>query len=129
MPETPAPGLEAFRASAEAAMAAADMDWYDLGRELGVTHQAVRNYFSGETYLRPDRCFRIEQILGVQPGSLSRHLGYLPLDAVASRTVPAAARADRRLDDDAVDVVITVYETAVAQTRARRLPRPKRGAS
>jgi transcriptional regulator with XRE-family HTH domain len=60
------------------------LDDVDLGRfaaDLGVSERTVRSWMRGERVTSPDTVFAIERRLSLEPGSLSAHLGYLPLDA------------------------------------------------
>ena len=59
----------------------------------------------------PDRVFVIERALGMKPGALSRHLGYLPASARSTRTVLDALADDGDLSDMARQVITAVYRT------------------
>src|SRR5688500_13111052 len=47
-----------------------------------VSESAVSQWITGTNEPTRRKVFAIEKALGVQPGTLSRHLGYLPVDAV-----------------------------------------------
>lgn len=53
--------------------------------------------------------FRLEQAFGVQPGELSRHLGYLPVERWQVNSVEAAIKADRWLWSEARRVLLDTY--------------------
>lgn len=55
--------------------------------------------------------FRIEKALGVDPGTLSRHLGYLPLDAAPPPkiTLPEMIEADPILPPWGKEILLTAY--------------------
>lgn len=75
------------------------------------TASAVTQWIDGETEPTRDKVFAIEAALKVAPGTLSRILGYLPVTAVAARSVPDAIRADRTLPEEARGLLLKVYET------------------
>lgn len=55
-----------------------------LARALGVSPQLVSDWKRGRRTPSPDQLFAIERALDVEPGRLSRHLGYVPADAEAA---------------------------------------------
>lgn len=61
----------------------------------------------------PEVVFMIERCLGVKPGTYSRLLGYLPVEARATRTVLEAIDADPRLNDQGRRMLRSLYESAV----------------
>lgn len=61
----------------------------------------------------PQRVFLIEQALGLKPGTLSRQLGFLPVDARSVRSVPEALAADVRLDEISRRILLGAYEQAI----------------
>jgi len=58
----------------------------------------------------PPRVFAIERALGVSPGTLSRHLGYLPVDTQEGITPRDALRDDPALSPMAKRVMLKVYD-------------------
>lgn len=52
----------------------------------------------------------MEQLLGLEPGELSRHLGYLPIGAPPP--VPLAIEADPGLSEDARRILLGTYRAA-----------------
>jgi len=74
----------------------------------------VTRWVNGEYAPDPVVVFAIEEGLGLAPGTLSRTLGYLPVDAAADLSVPAAVEADPRLTVLGRRVVLKVYEELVA---------------
>lgn len=73
------------------------------------TASAVTMWVNGETEATRSKVWAIEAALGAKPGSLSRLLGYLPLDARPVTTVAAAIEADPALGDEARRVLVAVY--------------------
>lgn len=80
------------------------------------TQAAVSGWLAKLENVQPDRMFAIEKALGRMPGSLSRHLGYVPADAVPALSVPAAIDADVSLDAIARGYLLDVYTTAVERS-------------
>ena len=91
-----------------------------LADELGLPHSTVSTWVSKDRPPDPSMVFAIEQALDLAAGSLSRLLGYLPVDAVPAVTVADAAEQDPWLTRDQRDDLVAVWETMRARTRARR---------
>lgn len=62
----------------------------------------------------PSRIFAIERALDLRPGTLSRPLGYLPVDASPVLTVEDAINADPALNRAARKLLVSAYRS---QTR------------
>ena len=62
----------------------------ELGRRLGVSRWTMRRWESGSTRPSPGACRRLESVLGLPPGSLTR----------LTRGVPSAAEGGRRDPSD-----------------------------
>jgi transcriptional regulator with XRE-family HTH domain len=81
----------------------------ELAVELGVTEAAVSYWIAGHRLPEPDTVFAIERVLQTPPGHLSRHLGYLPVEAdmevreysveVAIQAAPLSGENKQRLLD------------------------------
>lgn len=83
----------------------------EVGEEMGWTADYVLKIGRGErTPAHPVDVFAFEAILGVQPGELSRHLGYLPVGATPS--VVAAIEADQGLTPEGRRHLIALYREA-----------------
>lgn len=48
---------------------------------LGVSVRTIQSWVRGERVTTPSQVFALERAVGCAPGSLSRHLGYLPVPA------------------------------------------------
>ena len=83
-----------------------------LGLRVGVPGQRVSQLEQGANPPAPDLVFRLEAALGLPPGRLSAHLGYVPVGQVPD--VLTALAVDPRLDDVARGAVRSVYD-AVAK--------------
>ena len=82
-----------------------------LAELVGVSDDAVRKWTYGNPPTDPQRVFTIERHVEVSPGELSRHLGYLPVDAGVS--VLAAIDADPRLPEVAKRMLAGSYKQAL----------------
>jgi len=74
------------------------------------TASAVTMWVNGDTEPTRPKVWAIERALGAKAGALSRLLGYLPLDARAVTSVPAAIEHDSLLDDEGRRVLMAVYQ-------------------
>jgi transcriptional regulator with XRE-family HTH domain len=93
----------------------------ELADALETTQSAVSAWITGKSEPAADTVFACEVATGVGPGALSRHLGYLPLDAAGAppRVEDFVANSDE-LDDDGKHMVLTVWKTATRHARAVR---------
>jgi hypothetical protein len=73
------------------------------------TASAVTMWVNGDTEPTRPKVWAIEEALGARSGSLSRLLGYLPLDARPVTSVPAAIEHDSLLDEEGRRVLSAVY--------------------
>lgn len=73
--------LEAFGEALRTARLAAGLNQKALGSALDVTASAVGNWERGIDEPSPARVRQLEEAMDLTPGWLSRHLGYVPLDA------------------------------------------------
>jgi hypothetical protein len=73
------------------------------------TASAVTMWVNGDTEPTRPKVWAIETVLGAKAGSLSRLLGYLPLEARPITTVEAAIEADPVLGAEARKVLVAVY--------------------
>lgn len=111
---------DAWSRALRAAMTAQGLSQDALGKRLGVAQSYVSDWlYKAEP--RPERVFEIEQALGLEPGQLSHHLGYVPLCAVRSfADVRTAIERDETLTPNDRETVLRVYEAA-----RRPIPRPR----
>lgn len=109
-----------------AARSSAGVTQEDLAARLEVKQSTVSGWENGVN--PPDEIettFEIERILKVKPGVLSRHLGYLPVEAVqVACSFEEAIADDPYLDEADRTTLRNVYEMAV-KTRGTRRGRPK----
>jgi transcriptional regulator with XRE-family HTH domain len=77
-----------------------------------VTPQAVSLWLLAQSEPSRRKVFALEKALDVAPGTLARHLGYLPPEARPRRTVLEALESDARLDEKAVRMLAAAYREA-----------------
>ena len=87
-----------------------------LGQEVARIEGREKRYGQGTIgdWLRrgpatPAQAIAIERALDVTPGSLTRLLGFLPVDTVPALSVPAAIDADPNLTDQAKRALLSAY--------------------
>lgn len=90
-------------------------------REMGdgsrpYTASAVTMWVNGDTEPTRPKVWAIEQALGTKPGTLSRLLGYLPLEARTVATVAGAIEQDSRLDEEGRRIMLAVYRVLCGDT-------------
>jgi len=90
----------------------------ELGRRVGLTGARIGQFEAGEN-VDPDQVFLLERQLGLPPGRLSRHLGFVPVDADAAADVVAAIEQDPRLalDVSARNALVSLYRHYTGQTK------------
>lgn len=102
----------------------------ELGARLNNMRQpSISAWKSGEA-LPPDveTVFRIEAALTLQPGHLSRYLGFMPVDGmVRASTVRDAVMVDELLSESGRRILLSVYEelTSGPPTSPGRKPAKK----
>ena len=82
----------------------------DLARILGTTQSSVSGWINGKYEPAAATVFCIERSLDMDPGTLSRPLGYLPVEP-ASRTVSVegAIAQNTQLDEDQKAALTALY--------------------
>jgi transcriptional regulator with XRE-family HTH domain len=90
----------------------------ELAEAIGVSHTAVSQWESGRSLPTPAKVPALERALDLDPGALSRTLGYLPIasgEDKASLDVIEAIRRDVRLGDHGQELLITMYRQLLRQ--------------
>lgn len=99
----------------------------DLGQELGVSQPAVSGWVVGDAEPAATTVFAAEKVLGLTPGTLSRHLGYLPTDAVKSTpTFEAVVSSDPLLEEHDKRGLLALYREVTRRSSSRG-GRPRAG--
>lgn len=115
---------EVFRRALRQAREDAGLSQRALARAVKLSPGAVWQWERDVdgTVPRLDMTTRLEQILKLEPGHLSRLLGYVPASAEPGTitSVVAAARADPRLGDSERELLIAVYRELVRQSASKR---------
>ena len=104
----------------------------DLATRLGATQPSVSGWINGRYEPAAQTVFAIERALDLEPGYLSRPLGYLPVEAAARPlSVEAAIGQSGLLADDEKAALIGMYQVLVTRTdRATGAERaPKKAAA
>ncbi len=104
----------------------------DLAGMLGTTQSSVSGWINGRYEPAAATVFTVERCLGLDPGALSRPLGYLPLEPAAKLvSVEAAIALSPQLDDEEKAALSAMYRvmalrgarpTAVGGDRSRTPP-------
>lgn len=95
----------AFTTALLAAMEARGMGYADLlpatesdSRDSGMA--LARKWGRGATEPNRPTVIKLEELFEMEPGTLSRHLGWLPVNARPAPDLESAILADERLDED-----------------------------
>ena len=100
----------------------------DLAARLGTTQPSVSGWVNGRYEPAAETVFAIERTLGLEPGYLSRPLGYLPVEAAARPpSVEAAISQSGLLGDDEKAALMAMYQVLVTPrdraTSEERVPK------
>jgi transcriptional regulator with XRE-family HTH domain len=123
-----AEGRLAFGRMLAEALKGRSMKQEDLARSLGTTQSSVSGWINGKYEPAAATVFTMERSLGLEPGSLSRPLGYLPVEPAARPvSVEAAITQSPHLDEDAKAALAALYRVlakpatpAIVPSRRRR---------
>jgi transcriptional regulator with XRE-family HTH domain len=89
-----------------------------LGAAAGVSKSAAAQWENGRSLPVPAKVPDLERALELEPGALSRLLGYLPItsgDDKTSLDVIEAIRRDARLGTHSQELLITMYRQLLRQ--------------
>lgn len=118
---------QAFGEALSHVMAAGGWTQDALAEAVGLRQGTVSAWIGGKA--QPDSidmAFRVEKLLGQRPGALTRHLGYLPPEAVkAVCTVESAITEDGALTEPEKQMLLGAYRAAMA-SKVNRRGRPRR---
>lgn len=78
-----------------------------VSEALGVSVSQVSRWYRGLDQLRPNQVFMLEEALDLDAGTISRELGYEPVNSRIG--VEAAIREDPRLDATGRRVLLAAY--------------------
>jgi len=86
-----------------------DLTQQDFGRLVGASQASISGWIGGRYEPPPMKVFAMERLLGLEPGYLSRPLGYLPVDTAETPSVEAAITESSLLDDESKTVLLAVH--------------------
>ena len=105
------------------ALKARGMKQEHLAGALGTTQSSVSGWINGKYEPAAETVFRIERSLALEPGHLSRPLGYLPVDAVSTpASVEGAILRSPLLEEDEKAALLAVYQVLVDRRRPVSTP-------
>lgn len=104
--------LQGFSAELTSLLASKGVTQTQLAEGVGATQSVVSTWVNGTYRPAPPMVSDIEVFLGVRPGTLTRHFGFLPLtfDQSTPSPVPDAIAADPDLTDEQGAAMIALYE-------------------
>lgn len=82
-----------------------------LAERAGIKPSTLSSWEKGLNEPPPDAVFGIEQALGLKPGTLSHHLGYVPVGAESIVGVEEAVLSDLTLNDYRQGLLLELYRT------------------
>lgn len=88
--------------------------------EEPVRQAAVSRWLDDVSICSNARVFAIERVLNYAPGSISRHMGFVPASWVDAIDVPTAIRLDVELTHMARELMLGTYAIAREQSRSAR---------
>ena len=88
----------------------------DLAARLGTTQSSVSGWINGRYEPSAETVFAVERALELEPGHLSRPLGYLPVDAASRPVSVEHAIAQSDLGDDERAALIGMYRVLVKRS-------------
>lgn len=112
----------AFAKALTAAMDARNMTQERLGARLGNLRQSTISAWTSGHALPPDidTVFRLEKVLKLSPGTLSRQLGFMPTAPTdGDPDVRQAILADVSLDAGERAAMLNVYDTLIEASKSR----------
>ena len=105
------------------ALKARGMKQDDLAGQLGTTQSSVSGWINGRYEPSAATVFTMEVSLGLDPGSLSRPLGYLPVEPVSHPvSVEVAIAQSTRLGEDEKAAMSALYHVLARSSEGA--PRP-----
>lgn len=114
----------AFGEAVRQALRVKQMTQEELAAALNKTQPMISAWIQGKRAPEsPELAFEVERAIGVDPGTLSVHLGFIPPEA--ARTVASfesVVLADTGLSDDEKELMMAMYKAA---TSKRRRPRKR----
>lgn len=118
-------GRVRFGALLARALKVRTMKQEDLAVLLGTTQSSISGWINGKYEPAAATVFTIERTLNMEPGYLSRVLGYLPVQAESRPVrVDAVIAESSLLDDEDKAVLISLFELLAAKQARSTAPAP-----
>lgn len=104
------------------AMRVKDVTQEELAERIQQSQPAVSGWINGTNAPKTvEIAFEIERALGVDPGSLTVHLGYLPPEALKTvASFEGVLLADPALTADEKEMLLAAYKSARKRARGRK---------
>ena len=120
--------MAAFAAAMAQARSEAKVSQRELGRMVHRKQGSISRYEAGLLEPDPETVFRIERALKVEPGVLSHHLGYLPIQSTSPYAklvqsllpVVDAIQDDPTLSPQARSMLISAYRAAAIERASQQ---------
>ncbi len=114
-------GVSEFTQALGRAIAGSGMKQTEVARATGgaVSQGTISGWLRGGATPQPDSVFAIERALGLRPGDLSRHLGYVPVGSDPAPDVLSAIDADTSIGEDAKAGLRLLYLVSQGESAAR----------
>jgi transcriptional regulator with XRE-family HTH domain len=111
---------EAFRHALRRARETSGLSQRAVGEAVGRTGSAVWQWEEGRGAPDQATVAKLEGVLGLEPGSLAKLLGYVTAGADGPVSVVEAVNADPRLNDSGRELLTSVYRWLVRQGPGNR---------
>lgn len=105
--------LRGFATALDVALGRGGWSQRALADALGLSQSTISHWKSATSAPPPATTFALEEALGLAPGTLSRHLGYVPSDHVVAATVEEAIVDDPLLSPHHQRVLQATYRELV----------------
>lgn len=115
-------GIAEFTRALVRALDESGLNQTEVARATGgaVSQGTISGWRKGNAHPQPDSVFAVERALGLAPGQLSRHLGYVPTHTLpAGPDVLTAIDADTSIGEDAKQGLRLLYLVSQAESGAR----------
>jgi transcriptional regulator with XRE-family HTH domain len=111
---------EAFRQALRRARETYGLSQRAVGEAVGRTGSAVWQWEEGRGAPDQATVTKLEAVVGLEPGSLAKLLGYVTAGADGPASVIEALNADPRLNDSGRELLTSVYRWLVRQGAGER---------
>jgi transcriptional regulator with XRE-family HTH domain len=109
---------QAFAKALRQALEDSRMSGRALARSLNLSQGGIAHWLRGTTAPKPDRVAQVERLLGLEPGTLARPLGYAVVTEDPEGravNVTEAIKAEQRLGAREKALLLTIYRELLRQ--------------